>query len=56
MQTNNPVDEEKCGLNLPDFIVFDLDPYIYSGKEKKGQKNQNIMSKRFKQQLMLHMI
>ncbi len=31
------LDEEKCGLNLPDFIVFDLDPYIYSGKEKKGQ-------------------
>jgi len=28
--------EEKCGLNFPDFIVFDLDPYIYSGKEKKG--------------------
>ncbi len=23
-------------LNYPDFIVFDLDPYIYSGKEAKG--------------------
>ena len=23
-------------LNYPDFVVFDLDPYIYSGKEKKG--------------------
>ncbi len=23
-------------LNFPDFIVFDLDPYIYSGEEKKG--------------------
>jgi bifunctional non-homologous end joining protein LigD len=23
-------------LNYPDFIVFDLDPYIYSGNEKKG--------------------
>jgi bifunctional non-homologous end joining protein LigD len=23
-------------LNYPDFMVFDLDPYIYSGKEKKG--------------------
>jgi bifunctional non-homologous end joining protein LigD len=32
--------EEKCGLNFPDFIVFDLDPYIYSGKEKKGQEPQ----------------
>jgi bifunctional non-homologous end joining protein LigD len=30
--------EEKCGLNFPDFIVFDLDPYIYSGKEAKGQE------------------
>jgi bifunctional non-homologous end joining protein LigD len=30
--------EERCGLNFPDFIVFDLDPYIYSGKEKKGQE------------------
>lgn len=30
--------EEKCGLNFPDFIIFDLDPYIYSGKEKKGQE------------------
>ncbi len=23
-------------LNFPDYIVFDLDPYIYSGQEKKG--------------------
>ena len=23
-------------LNYPDFIVFDMDPYIYSGKEKGG--------------------
>jgi bifunctional non-homologous end joining protein LigD len=30
--------EEKCGLNFPDFIVFDLDPYIYSGAEEKGQE------------------
>ena len=29
--------QEKCRLNFPDFIVFDLDPYIYSGTEKKGQ-------------------
>ena len=32
--------EEKCGLNFPDFILFDLDPYVYSGKEKKGQEPQ----------------
>ncbi len=30
------LDEEKCGLGFPDFIVFDLDPYIYSGFEQKG--------------------
>ena len=30
--------EEKCGLNFPNFIVFDLDPYIYSGGEEKGQE------------------
>jgi bifunctional non-homologous end joining protein LigD len=30
--------QEKCGLNFPDFIVFDLDPYIYSGAEKEGQE------------------
>jgi bifunctional non-homologous end joining protein LigD len=30
--------EEKCGLNFPDFIIFDLDPYIYSGLEAKGQE------------------
>lgn len=32
------LDEDKCGLNLPDFIIFDLDPYIYSGKENKGEE------------------
>lgn len=25
-------------LNLPDYVVFDLDPYIYSGKEKPGDE------------------
>jgi bifunctional non-homologous end joining protein LigD len=30
--------EEKCGLNFPDYIIFDLDPYIYSGQEDKGQE------------------
>jgi bifunctional non-homologous end joining protein LigD len=27
---------EASVLNYPDYVVFDLDPYIYSGKEKKG--------------------
>lgn len=33
-----PLDEDVCGLDTPDFVVFDLDPYIYSGNEKKGQE------------------
>ena len=40
------LNEEKCGLNYPDFIVFDLDPYIYSGEEKEeeGEPAYNINS------------
>jgi bifunctional non-homologous end joining protein LigD len=30
--------EDKCGLNFPDFIIFDLDPYLYSGQEKRGEE------------------
>ncbi len=29
---------EASVLNYPDYVVFDLDPYIYSGKEGKGQE------------------
>ena len=36
--TSSLLYEEKCGLNFPDFIVFDLDPYIYSGNEKKYEE------------------
>jgi bifunctional non-homologous end joining protein LigD len=25
-------------LNYPDYVVFDIDPYIYSGKEKQGEE------------------
>jgi bifunctional non-homologous end joining protein LigD len=25
-------------LNYPDFVIFDLDPYLYSGKEGKGEE------------------
>ncbi len=35
-------------LNYPDFIVIDLDPYIYSGKEKPGDEpelNKNAFAK-----------
>jgi bifunctional non-homologous end joining protein LigD len=27
---------ESSVLNFPDYVVFDIDPYIYSGKEAKG--------------------
>ena len=40
--------EEKCSLNTPDFMIFDLDPYIYSGKEKKGEKEPEYNIKAFK--------
>jgi bifunctional non-homologous end joining protein LigD len=38
--SSNPASlhEQKCGLDTPDFVVFDLDPYIYSGKEKEGDE------------------
>jgi bifunctional non-homologous end joining protein LigD len=29
---------EKSRLNFPDFLVVDLDSYVYSGKEKKGEE------------------
>jgi bifunctional non-homologous end joining protein LigD len=29
---------ESSILNYPDYVVFDIDPYIYSGKEKKGDE------------------
>jgi bifunctional non-homologous end joining protein LigD len=29
---------ERSILNYPDFIVFDLDPYVYSGKEGSGEE------------------
>ena len=29
---------ERSILNYPDFIVFDLDPYVYSGREGRGEE------------------
>jgi len=29
---------EASVLNHPDFMVFDLDPYLYSGRERRGQE------------------
>jgi bifunctional non-homologous end joining protein LigD len=36
--SNNVSKVDKSELNYPDFIVFDLDPYIYSGNETKYQE------------------
>ena len=36
--TGSSAEIRKSVLNHPDFIVFDLDPYIYSGKEKSGEE------------------
>ena len=35
---NGDSEIDEFGLNYPDFIVFDLDPYIYSGNEGKYQE------------------
>ena len=29
---------ERSILNYPDFVVFDLDPYVYSGREARGEE------------------
>jgi bifunctional non-homologous end joining protein LigD len=29
---------ESSVLNYPDFVIFDLDPYLYSGREGKGEE------------------
>jgi bifunctional non-homologous end joining protein LigD len=55
-RTGTEIDEDKCGLNYPDFIVFDLDPYIYSGQEDKGQEPEyNINSFKVAVQVAYHL-
>ncbi|HET8857168.1 MAG TPA: DNA ligase D [Nitrososphaeraceae archaeon] len=46
-QRDDILDKEKCGLNFPDFIIFDLDPYIYSGNEKEGRQEPEYNFKAF---------
>lgn len=36
--TGSEKEIENSLLNYPDFMVLDLDPYLYSGKEKKGEE------------------
>src|SRR5262249_40246725 len=35
---SSPDSLEASVLNYPDYVVFDIDPYIYSGKEKPGDE------------------
>jgi bifunctional non-homologous end joining protein LigD len=35
---SSPEALEASVLNYPDYLVFDIDPYIYSGKEAKGEE------------------
>jgi bifunctional non-homologous end joining protein LigD len=37
-KNSDELNEDKCGLSFPDFVIFDLDPYIYSGNENKGEE------------------
>jgi bifunctional non-homologous end joining protein LigD len=36
--TGSEAELERSILNYPDFVVFDLDPYLYSGREARGEE------------------
>ena len=38
LKDSDALDEKYCGINDPDFVVFDLDPYIYSGLETDNRQ------------------
>ncbi|HZN98581.1 MAG TPA: hypothetical protein VFB61_12690 [Gemmatimonadales bacterium] len=46
--TGSEANLERSVLNYPDFVVFDLDPYLYSGREAKGEEPE-LHRKAFKQ-------
>jgi bifunctional non-homologous end joining protein LigD len=39
-EMQSELNEQKCGLNIPDFIVFDLDPYIYSDRQESDEERE----------------
>ena len=47
LKDSNALHEDECGLNYPDFIVFDLDPYIYSGLETSSEQEPEYNRKAF---------
>ena len=47
LKDSNALHEDECGLNHPDFIVFDLDPYIYSGLETSSEQKPEYNRKAF---------
>jgi bifunctional non-homologous end joining protein LigD len=49
LEDSDVLDEEVCGLNYPDFVVFDLDPYIYSGLETSAEEEPEYNQAAFKE-------
>jgi bifunctional non-homologous end joining protein LigD len=47
LNDSSTLDEEQCGLDHPDFIVFDLDPYIYSGSETETEQEPEFNRRAF---------
>jgi bifunctional non-homologous end joining protein LigD len=46
---------ERSVLNFPDYLVFDIDPYIYSGKEAKGAEPE-LNTKAFEKTMSLEAV
>jgi bifunctional non-homologous end joining protein LigD len=46
--TGSEAELDRSVLSYPDFVVFDLDPYLYSGREGKGEEPE-LHRKAFKQ-------
>jgi bifunctional non-homologous end joining protein LigD len=49
LEDSDALDEEECGLSHPDFVVFDLDPYIYSGLETSTEEEPEYNHAAFKE-------
>ncbi len=56
LKDSDALDEEKCGLNYPDFVVFDLDPYIYSGLETSAEEEPEYNHAAFKETMKIALL